>query len=446
MENRSLLSGTPLDGIDYGVYTASLMRRAADAGLLDERALAAMQEGLLGLLRSQIEEITRGESSSVPAETADQLMDDIGYCIDVALKHAPTPQESLALLREHSMDALYRMGTGLLDREERACEGLLSRVRATRTPTVNEGYRILLDVTFPQYLRDWKVRRHPGDFVVLTEYPLAREVSASGIFGVRERLESLALENRFCGRFAPVLDGLLRGWARQNRTSPAEAYVNLFTITLQNLLLARLLGREDAALGAGERAGLEERLRPLAPEQRAALLLRAAEGLIDSCAFENARLNDYIREGAARFAGEVNRAGGALTPFAVVAEEDAPLLFIDGERLGNDAFSAVADEVLLCDDAAHKAQIIREELRSLDDLCDLLGAGCVYDDEYAEIFSSFDEATAALLLGRIRAVWEEGALRPLDEIEWQEAFANWFNRLGADCRERIRTLSKTLAG
>ncbi|MCQ4895339.1 DUF6179 domain-containing protein [Anaerotruncus sp. DFI.9.16] len=446
MENRSLLSGTPLDGIDYGVYTASLMRRAADAGLLDERALAAMQEGLLGLLRSQIEEITRGESSSVPAETADQLMDDIGYCIDVALKHAPTPQESLALLREHSMDALYRMGTGLLDREERACEGLLSRVRATRTPTVNEGYRILLDVTFPQYLRDWKVRRHPGDFVVLTEYPLAREVSASGIFGVRERLESLALENRFCGRFAPVLDGLLRGWARQNRTSPAEAYVNLFTIALQNLLLARLLGREDAALGAGERAGLEERLRPLAPEQRAALLLRAAEGLIDSCAFENARLNDYIREGAARFAGEVNRAGGALTPFAVVAEEDATLLFIDGERLGNDAFSAVADEVLLCDDAARKARIIREELRSLDDLCDLLGAGCVYDDEYAEIFSSFDEATAALLLGRIRAVWEEGALRPLDEIEWQEALANWFNRLGADCRERIRALSKTLAG
>lgn len=446
MENRSLLSGTPLDGIDYGVYTASLMRRAADAGLLDERALAAMQEGLLGLLRSQIEEITRGESSSVPAETADQLMDDIGYCIDVALKHAPTPQESLALLREHSMDALYRMGTGLLDREERACEGLLSRVRATRTPTVNEGYRILLDVTFPRYLRDWKVRRHPGDFVVLTEYPLAREVSASGIFGVRERLESLALENRFCGRFAPVLDGLLRGWARQNRTSPAEAYVNLFTITLQNLLLARLLGREDAALGAGERAGLEERLRPLAAEQRAALLLRAAEGLIDSCAFENARLNNYIREGAARFAGEVNRAGGALTPFAVVAEEDAPLLFIDGERLDNDAFSAVADEVLLCDDAARKARIIREELRSLDDLCDLLGAGCVFDDEYAEIFSSFDEATAALLLGRIRAVWEEGALRPLDEIEWQEAFANWFNRLGADCRERIRALSKTLAG
>lgn len=446
MENRSLLSGTPLDGIDYGVYTASLMRRAADAGLLDERALAAMQEGLLGLLRSQIEEITRGESSSVPAETADQLMDDIGYCIDVALKHAPTPQESLALLREHSMDALYRMGTGLLDREERACEGLLSRVRATRTPTVNEGYRILLDVTFPRYLRDWKVRRHPGDFVVLTEYPLAREVSASGIFGVRERLESLALENRFCGRFAPVLDGLLRGWARQNRTSPAEAYVNLFTITLQNLLLARLLGREDAALGAGERAGLEERLRPLAPEQRAALLLRTAEGLIDSCAFENARLNDYIREGAARFAGEVNRAGGALTPFAVVAEEDAPLLFIDGERLDNDAFSAVADEVLLCDDAARKARIIREELRSLDDLCDLLGAGCVFDDEYAEIFSFFDEATAALLLGRIRAVWEEGALRPLDEIEWQEAFADWFNRLGADCRERIRALSKTLAG
>lgn len=446
MENRSLLNKATLDGIDYGAYTASLMRQAAEAGLLDERALTSMQEGLLGLLRSQIEEITRGESSSVPAETADQLMDDIGYCIDVALKHAATPQESLALLREHPMDTLYRMGTELLDQEERACERLLSRVRATRTPTVNEGYRILLDVTFPQYLRDWKVRRHPGDFVVLTEYPLAREVSASGIFGVRERLESLALENRFCGRFAPALDGLLRGWARQNRTSPAEAYVNLFTIALQNLLLARLLGREDASLSAGERAGLEERLRPLAPEQRAALLQRAAENLIDSCAFENDRLDGYIREGAARFAGELNRAGGALAPFAVVAAEDAPLLFIDGERLDNDAFAAVAGEVLLCDDAGRKAQIIREELRSLDDLCDLLGAGCVFEDEYAEVFSCFDEVSASLLLSRIRAAWEEGILRPLDEIEWQEAFAGWFNRLDSESRERIRSLSETLAG
>lgn len=48
MENRSLLSGTPLDGIDYGVYTASLMRRAAGAGLLDERALRRCRRGCWG--------------------------------------------------------------------------------------------------------------------------------------------------------------------------------------------------------------------------------------------------------------------------------------------------------------------------------------------------------------------------------------------------------------
>lgn len=442
MENRSLLNESPLDEIDYGAYTASLMRQAADAGLLDEGTLALMQDGLLGLLRAQIEEITHGESSSIPAEAADQMMDDIGYCIDIALQNAATPQESLALLRENTIDRLYQMGVDILEREERACERLLSRVRATRTPTVNDGYRILLDITFPQYLRDWKIRRHPGDFVVFTEYPLAREVSTNGIFGVRERLEALALENRFCGRFASELDGLLRGWARHNRTSPEEAYVNLFTIALQNLLL----GQGNPTLTAGECAELETRLRALSSDQRAALLRRAAEHLIDACAFENPKLDAYIREGAERFIEALNRAGGVLSAFAILASEDSGPLFTDGERLEDEAFAAVVDEVLLCDEAEGKAQVIREELRSLDDLCDLLGAGCILDNEYDAVFSSFDEPTRALLLTRVRGEWEDGQFCPLDGIEWQVAFAGWINRLGPEARESLHKLSQTLAG
>ena len=220
MENRSASKRRPRS---TGSITASTPprscggRRRARACWTNARWLRC-RRGCWGSSGSQIEEITRGESSSVPAETADQLMDDIGYCIDVALKHASDPAgEHSRCSGNTRWTRSTGSGTGLLDREERACEGLLSRVRATRTPTVNEGYRILLDVTFPRYLRDWKVRRHPGDFVVLTEYPLAREVSESGIFGVRERLESLALGEPL---LRPVRAGAGRPAARLGAPKP----------------------------------------------------------------------------------------------------------------------------------------------------------------------------------------------------------------------------------
>lgn len=102
--------------------------------------------------------------------------------------------------------------------------------------------------------------------------------------------------------------------------------------------------------------------------------------------------------------------------------------------------------MLLCDDAARKARIIREELRASTTSATCSARGASSTTNTRKSFPPLTRRPAALLLGRIRAVWEEGALRPLDEIEWQEAFADWFNRLGADCRERIRALSKTLAG
>lgn len=447
MADHSLITPFPIDAaaLDPADYTASLTRAAIKGGLLDAQAVQTMQDQLLGILRSQIEQSTHGESTSIPEEAAAQFMDGIGYCIDIALKSCSSPEDSLALMKSKPMDELYQMGTAILSEHARACERLLSRVRATRTKTVNEGYNILLDRTLPQYVHDWKAARFPRNFIVMTEYPLAVESTSSGIIGVRERLEQLALENRFCGRFTGKLEGLLRDWSYQNRISPEEAYVNLFTLAFQNAVFCHILGREGVLLSTADAALLNEHLIALDAGERAKLIAKTVQSLILNWAFDNERLNNYLWEACTRLSNGLNTVNGSPAGFMAV-HPDAPRFCYDGgERLSDDAFAAVAAEVLLCDDADERVRIIRTELRSLDDLCDLLAADCIFGEEFLAVYASFDDITRALLLTRIPTVWDdENLMRVQNAHDWQKQFTVFFNALEPDTRRHLRALSETL--
>ena len=447
MADHSLITPLPIDvsSLDPDDYTASLTHAAIKSGLLGGQALQTMQDQLFGILHDQIEQATHGESTSVPEESAAQLMDGIGYCIDIALKNCSSPEDSLSLLKNQAMGELYQMGAAILSDHARACERLLSRVRATRTKTVNEGYNILLDSTLPQYVHDWKAARFPRNFIVMTEYPLADERASGGIIGVRDRLEQLALENRFCGRFMGDLEGLLCDWSYQNRTTPKDAYVNLFTLAFQNAVFCHILGKTGVELSEADANLLTRRLTALDAQGRGKLIAGTVQSLLVQWAFDNERLNSYLWQACARLSNGLNAAGGSPAAFLAVQPQSPRFCYQGGERLSDDAFAAVVSEVLLCDDADERVKIIRTELRSLDDLCDLLAADCIFEEEFLSVYASFDDFTCALLLTRIPTVWEdENRMRVQNVYDWQKQFSIFFNALQPDARRGLRALSESL--
>ncbi|MEM1483757.1 DUF6179 domain-containing protein [Oscillospiraceae bacterium PP1C4] len=442
MENRSII-GISLPDKENGhhsLHLASLMQKASHASLLTADVKERIQGDLLILLRNQINGITRGESSSVTVEVAEQLMDGIGYCIDLALSTESTKEESLTLLQTKSIAQLYQTGADLLQSYATACEALLARVRSTRIATVNEGYNIVLDTSFPLFLRQWKCSPYPHDFVVVTEYPLAVQNNQSGILGVHARLSALALENRFCARFAGCLDELLDDYARQTRVPSENAYVNLFTIALQNLLLNRLLGRTGLTLTASETDALQAQLAPLTAEQREQMILGAAAFIIADCKFDNAKLDSYILKNTKQFADGINMTGGRLEAFGVVHSSDEETLYTDGKRLENDVFTAIINEILLCDTAAEKIEVIKDELHSLVDLCDMLGANCIFEKEFEEIFSSFDSMTYALILTKLQIDVKAGFIILQSEVDWQIRLVEYLNALDSSQRAEILRL------
>ena len=443
MANSEILKRSSIDpkAIEDKQFTASLLQEMMRTGMAGQTFADFFQNQLLELLKNQLKKVTNDKSSSVPVELADELMDGIAYCIDTALKSAPALEDSAAMLHGQSVQSLYELGKEQLDAHCKACVALLSRARATRLKTVNQGYQLALDVSFPDFVRSWKTNPFPHDFDVITEYPLAVDPAESGIVEVHMRLSAFALENRFCARYPnEMIESLLAGYADAHRVTAADAYINLFTLCLQNLLLNRLLGRDGLPLSVDERAQLEQKLCPLSPDQRIELIRYTAEQFLKESALKNQKLEDYIRQAALDFANLLNLAGGTLMELSVVTPTARSLVHTDGERLEDDAFALVAEEVLLAETAKEKVQILQSELRSLEDLSDLLASGSIFQDEFEQLYALFDSVTLAMLLSVSPVTVTGQALAIQSDLEWQSALVAFLNRLDHERKAEILSI------
>lgn len=449
MEKREILKKSAIDParIDSRQFTKSLLNEMFRIGSADRAFLEFFQTQLFSILQYQLNEVTNGESSSVPAELADELMEGIGYCIDQAIKSVPTLEESAQMLKNQSVTILYEQGKMHLSQLAKSCVALLSRVQATRLDTENSAYQSLLDSTFPSLLHNWKTCSFYHDFEIVTEYPLAVEANVSGIPGIHMRLTALALENRFCAKFsAKSVQSLLAGYAHQHRVSPADAYVNLFTIILQNYLLNRLIGKDGLELTVDDRQQLEHLLLSLEPNERAEQISQCANQILQHLNFDYPKLEDYVRTASNSFANQLNAAKGNLIELCVVTPAEHALIHTDGERLDNDAFKLIADEVMLAETPQEKVDLLRRELRSLADLADLLASGSIFEDEFEPLFALMSPITLALLLSVSPAVLSKNSISIQSSEEWQTALVKYLNGLDSEQKDNIIALYRSAVG
>jgi hypothetical protein len=119
--------------------------------------------------------------------------------------------------------------------------------------------------------------------------------------------------------------------------------------------------------------------------------------------------------------------------------EDNIFKYEDGETLTNSEFRKITEEIRACITVEEKIRIIREEIHSLKDLVDTLGADCIFENEYMELFRALDKFEIALL---IRATSTNKAFDneygTESEKEWQRKLKEYLQ--GLDAAEGIEIL------
>lgn len=242
---------------------------------------AALQEKLWQLLAQRAALYTGGASSSLPAETAQELLAGICFLLDLG---PHTPPDRLRRLLETDLARRLAFGIqvteGKLHLAQRrwaaACAG------APRVPCRALRDTLAALSAFPQ---QYDLRFFAHRVPCMIDYQLACPVppALQGVDYLNEYLRRLQLEQELLGRFGPAaLERLLHRLA----PDPEEELMALYEPAAACALGLVLAGQSPDILADGPppRAVLDRRLAPLPDAALRALLEQAAQQLARHCA------------------------------------------------------------------------------------------------------------------------------------------------------------------
>ncbi len=245
------------------------------------------------LLAKQTARYTMGDSSSVPVETAQELLSSICFVIGEA---AEQEEESLAGLSGSDPDALFERGQKVIQKKITEGRKLWTNACLTAPEIRSQSYRDTLR-EIGTFFRQYDFRFFAHQIPCSIDYQLCLPVpeNLSGIRYVNEYLRRILIENgvlhffekdrviRLLKSCCPDYDGLL---------------ISLCEPVITNALGLTLLGEDPRSLQITDehRETLLDLLRPLPRPKRKAALEHAAEQLCRSLQIRDPAAKDYLSQ------------------------------------------------------------------------------------------------------------------------------------------------------
>ena len=210
LEGRSRIDPQALD---CRAYLMSLLAEGQCCGLVSDRDMARLRAESLTLLSRQGDTWSRGQSSSLPVEKAQLLLESVFYTAGLALKAAATPETALVRLREEPLAQLYAEGQKRIVRKLQTAHALHRQLKKTLFTTPNEFYRPTAVEGIDGFFKLYRPDLTAQETHITADYPtFFGPPQLDGIEFIEQYLQQLAHENRFCRYFAPeAVHALLLG-------------------------------------------------------------------------------------------------------------------------------------------------------------------------------------------------------------------------------------------
>ncbi len=412
--------------LDPDRYTETLLSAALESGVVDGECAMSIQGALFDLLSERLVHMTNGESCSVPAETAQAVMEAMLYTLDWQLLAAPTPDDAVMWLRNESATSLYEAGLHRIKRRLRAAQ-MQYRRHTSLFQTLPDS---VMKTTAIDGIAGFFRAYHPDGFAdavpITADYPMYLDSSEiMGMRGVRflsRYLDALITEARFLTKFrADTLNAVLSASEPLYHEAPTNLYAPMLASVIGMALLHRpfpawkygLQGEDIDALQLLYDAGdlTETGIRRAAGEvidllmldgADAAYLFRAAQKLYESAAGCLRRHlpmlvfpctdSAYRREHRGK-----NTSFDDDLAFRLALGEDA--LSYRGGRMDADAFRCLDYDLRACMTVQEKTERILSRVRGLEDICDLLNAdtGVLDDAEREHLLAALPEQAREIL-------------------------------------------------
>lgn len=442
-------------------YTISVMNEGLRTGLLQHEDVLGVQMNLMVILKELIRRYTQEESSSIPQETAEGLLTSILYAVDAQLQSYAEPETAIAVLQTGNIREIYEAGLEQVRQCFEETKRLYYEVKRNKLNVDVDAYNMTIDDALPVFIKKYGIVFDAHNTMASMDYPLAiDDMQLQGVFYIRQYLERLHMETRFCHLFHPreLLD-LLRSFGELCRFDYRIELFNIFELMLNNAIFSVLAGGDarQVLISPFQFEQLKRKLMPLNALGMSAAIQEAAACLQRELNIEDDRLIHYMDQCCQNLMQRVLHAveHNSLEAVIVTRQEGsiAPtdISFSLEDRMSDVELRKLLDDVSNCGDKKDKAMLIQTRLHSLHDYIDLLEADILYGDDYQALFELFGPMELAILAKIVfYEEWRSGLadidaiisarLDSDDEETWQAHYIDYLRGLDRDRLKSIEEL------
>lgn len=427
-------------------YFLSFIQEAYGQAELSDTEMENIQMQCMKLLADSTQRYSRGESSSVRIEAAQSIMTSNFYTIGLYLKSLPDISSALHIVKNEPVSELYQRGRRIINRKlhtakhlyQLVCKTKMQSPNYTYNATIGEGVRIF----FKKYNADFEAQEIPASI----DYQLMNPVTGlAGVEYIIQYLQNLYLENLFCARFeAAVIHEVMCGYDEGYK----DLLVNIFGQVLQNALGCALLNKDIVSLNlvTSDLQRLKTSFENKTKGLTCVILQPAADAVIKALALTNTSLQSYIYISLTDFASRVYLATKNDTLQTVFTPRCRRVVnrtarYDMGRKMDDKAYRKIVNGVLACRHSADKIQIIKEHIKTLSDMEDIITDGQLSEAEVLTVFNMLDDIEIAVLLKRHPARREIDAVDFSEaEMKWQQYLERYLQNMAEDRLEQLQRI------
>lgn len=438
-------------------YTVNVLKWGYLNKKFSESFILSVQQDIGSLLKEKIKKYCKGLSTSVTVEVGEQLLEAIYYTIDANFANNFNMEEAIDLFKRNSIGDLYKEGEAKLKDLFENIKELYKRVCENKYNTELIAYNDTLD-EFGKSFDTYDIEFNPQDIDASVDYPLIfGDLDKRGIYYVKDYLEVIDIENRFCNIFDnEEVETLLDINAKRYKLNYRDLLTNVFEIVINNTILSIIVDDdfEDFYIYREEINYLKNNLNIENVEQK---VNESVEKMISLLNIKDSELLKYVNLYKYRFVDQLKLAinQNNLESMAVICDEYLEIskdlnknkFIIDQNILSDEELRKILEEIEEESDLNKKVEIIKTKINSFEDFNDILKADCFYGEEYNLLFDSLDEVELCLL---VRVMFYEeiemGKFNLLKEIfkdatydyTWQECYVEYMKNQTIDRISRIQ--------
>lgn len=293
-------------------YVQSLLGEGRRANLITEAEAGEIRTECIRFLAGHVTRYTRGNSSSVRVELAQNILQSILYTIGIFLKTL-APEEAVSALKSTPVSTLYDKGRRKINVKLKTAKHFHAMVLRSLTGTRNETYH----ATFTGGIRGF-FKLYDADFAaheihITADYPLSNPVTGlTGVEFIIAYLRAALLENEFCGRFRmESIEKLMCGFHEEYDT----LVINLFDQVLASSVGCVLTGTRPEGLVVPQKKvmGLQSLWLLKTKGEVEALVCRAGNALMETLGIPDGPLREYARQSLSHISENIYLAIQTLT-------------------------------------------------------------------------------------------------------------------------------------